>query len=186
LKKLLFVAALFLGVPLAGLSQSAPTVPRVALFGGFTRVFDQADANSFSTGSFHFDGGEASAEVKFLPWAGIVGEYGVQWSLREGQDWQRIGLLGPQFSPRGVHHGFIPFAHVLVGHVDGTIDFDNRTSPPAVTEGSVFATAAGGGLDIKMGRGFWLRAIQADWLHGDLSPDHHLKARISTGFVLRL
>jgi hypothetical protein len=186
LKKLLIVVALLLDLPRAGLSQAVPPVPRVALFGGFTRVFDRADPNSFYVGSFHFDGGQASAEVKLTRWAGIVGDYGWQWSLRDGQVTQRIALIGPQFSPHAIHHALIPLAHVLVGDVHGTIDYDNRTAPPAVSEGSVFATAVGGGLDIKLGRHFWFRAVQAEWLHADLSPDHHTTARISTGIVLRL
>jgi hypothetical protein len=147
-------------------------------------VFAQADPNSYSVGSFHFDGFEASAEFKVTRWVGIVGDYGWQWSLRGGQVTQRVALVGPQFSPRALHRLLIPFAHILVGHVHGTVGYFN--SPPAVTEGSVFATALGGGLDIKLGGHFWFRAIQADWLHGDLSPDHHTSSRVSAGIVLRL
>jgi hypothetical protein len=186
LKKPLLVVTLLLDLPMGGLSQALPLVSRVALSGGFTRVFDRADPNSFSAGSFHFDGFEASAEVKLTRWAAIVGDYGWQWSLRGGQVTQRIALIGPQFSPHAIHHALIPFAHVLVGQVHGTIDYENRTAPPAVSEGSVFATAVGGGLDIKLGGHFWFRAIQAEWLHADLSPDHHTTARISAGMALRL
>ena len=185
MKKLLLVVALLMGLPMRGLSQAEPVIPRVALFGGFTRTFDQADPGSVSVGSFHFDGFDASAAVKATRWAGIVGEYGWQLSLRAGQVPQRVALMGPQFSPRAMHHRLIPFAHFLVGYVHGTSDVCN-CSPLALSEGSVFATAAGGGLDIRVGGHFWFRAIQADWLHADLIPDHHITARISAGVVLRL
>jgi len=186
MKRLLLVVALLAGLPMAGLSQAVPLVPRVAVSGSFTRVFDRGDANSYSVGSFHFDGFEASGEVKVTRWVGVLGDYGWQWSLRDGQVLQRALLIGPQFSPHGViHRGLIPFAHVLVGYVHGTIDWGGPVADD-VSEGSVFATAVGGGLDIKLGGHFWFRAIQADWLHADLSPDHHTTARISAGVALRL
>jgi hypothetical protein len=75
-KEPLFVLVLLLGWPTGGLSQAVPYAPRVALFSGFTRVCAQADPNSYSVGSFHFDGFEASTEFKFTRWVGIVGDYG--------------------------------------------------------------------------------------------------------------
>jgi len=181
LKNLLPVVALLLAWPTVGFSQAGEVIPRFALFGGFTRVFDQADPNSFPAGSFHFDGGEVSAEGKVSRWVGIVGGYGLQWNKQE--DLQGLALVGPQFSPHAIHHGLIPFAHVLVGFAHGITDGTNGNGSSGVT--IVSAAAVGGGLDIKMGRGFWFRAIQADWLHADLSPDHHTTARISAGIVLR-
>lgn len=187
LKNLLLVVALLLDWPTVGLSQAGQVIPRVALFGGFTSVFDKGDPKSYSVGSFNFDGGEASAEVRVSRYVGIVGGYGWHWSNRDGQVLQKLLLIGPQFSPHAIHHGLIPFAHVLFGHVHGTIDYYNPVgAPPSVTEGSVFATALGGGLDIKLGGHFWFRAIEADWLHGDLRPDHHATSRVSAGIVLRL
>jgi hypothetical protein len=76
LKNLLLVVALLLAWPTVGLSQAGQGIPRFALFGGFTRVFDKGDPNSFSVGNFHFDGGEVSAEVGVSRWVGIVGGYG--------------------------------------------------------------------------------------------------------------
>jgi hypothetical protein len=103
LKKLLLVVALLLAWPTVGLSQAGQVIPRVALFGGFTRVFDKADPNSFSVGSFHFDGGEASGEVRVSRWAGIVGDYGWQWSNRDGQAVAQASLL-----PTGAHSQSVP------------------------------------------------------------------------------
>jgi hypothetical protein len=182
LKNLLLVVALLLAWPTVGLSQAGQAVPRFALLGGFTTVFDKGDPNSFSVGSFHFDGGEVSAEVKFSRCVGIVGGYGLQWNKQE-EGLQGLALMGPQFSPRAIHLGLIPFAHVLVGFAHGITDGTNGNGSYGVT--IVSAAAVGGGLDIKMGRGFWFRAIQADWLHADLRPDYHTTARISAGIVLR-
>ena len=129
MKRSLLVVALLAGLPVAGLSQALPLVPRVAVSGSFTRVFDQGDANSYSAGTFHFDGFEASGEVKVTRWVGVLGDYGCQWSLRDGQVLQKIALIGPQFSPDGViHRELIPFAHVLVGYVHGTFDWGGTRS----------------------------------------------------------
>jgi len=103
LKNLLLVVALLLPWPTVGLSQAGQVIPRVALFGGFTRAFDKADPNSFSVGSFHFDGGEASGEVRVSRWAGIVGDYGWQWSNRDGQAVAPASLL-----PTGAHSQSVP------------------------------------------------------------------------------
>ena len=46
LKNLLLVVALLLAWPTVGFGQAGQAVPRFALFGGFTTVFDQADPNS--------------------------------------------------------------------------------------------------------------------------------------------
>jgi len=53
------------------------------------------------------------------------------------------------------------------------------------TSGNAFAAVIGGGVDIKLKGPIWLRAIQADYLHANLAPDHHNQARISTGIVFR-
>ena len=276
MKNLLLVVALLLAWPTVGLSQAGQVIPRVALFGGFTRVFDKADPNSFSVGSFHFDGGEASAEVSVSRCVGIVGGYGWQMSNRDGQvvapaslfpidahsqsvpivgkytvfggfttvrnrfdygssgvpgfpavpgpvfylngweasierkfaPWigivadvsQQLGtrsggqlgpeqenqvfvLFGPQFSLR-VAHWLIPFAHVLIGPSYGLADYLSQNTAGTV---SSFATAIGGGVDVKIFGPVWLRAAQVDYLHtsNDFGEDHSTQVRISVGIAFR-
>ena len=73
LKNLLLVVSLLLAWPTVGLSQDAQVIPRIALFGGFTRVFEKADPNSFSVGSFHFDGGQSVSTVpKYTVFGGFT------------------------------------------------------------------------------------------------------------------
>ena len=57
---------------------------------------------------------------------------------------------------------------------------------PLIGTGNAFATAVGGGLDVKALGPVWIRAFQVDYIHAELNPDHHTQARLSFGVVLRL
>jgi hypothetical protein len=131
----------------------------------------------------NLNGWEASLEGKFLPWIGLVadfgGGYGSTDELVSGIGRSHIEvkkytyLFGPRVSvPVG---RFTPFAHFLfgAGHVnDG-----------GVTDTS-FATAVGGGLDYRLIHGVAWR-IQGDEVHTrffDGTQDHF---RFSTGIDLR-
>ena len=234
MRKLLTMVVLLVGLPIEVLSQGGPVIPRVALFGGFTRVFDKADRNNFSVGSFHFDGGqsvpiipkytafggfttvrnrfdygssgvpgfptapgpvfhlngwEASIERKFAPWMGIVADVSQQLGTRSGgqlgpeQENQVFVLFGPQFSLR-VAQWLIPFAHVLIGPSYGLADYLSQNTAGTV---SSFATAIGGGVDVKIFGPVWLRAAQVDYLHtsNDFGKDHSTQVRISVGIAFR-
>lgn len=181
---------LFLCSPVVALSQ---VVPKVALFGGATFVFSKNDPNSgYGVSDFHQTGWEGSAEEKVAPWIGMVADVSQQYGTYHGGEKQTIALFGPQFSPKVVPR-VIPFAHVLFGLAHGTNQV--TTAVPvtgssatfiSIATGTSFATAVGGGLDIKLAGPVWIRVIQADYLHSDLSPDHHTTARLSAGIVFRL
>lgn len=187
--RVLLAIALVSGFP--GIASSQ-IVPKVALFGGATFVFSQNDANSgFGTSSFHQNGWEVSGEGKVAPWIGMVADVSQQYGVFHAHEKQTIALFGPQFSPHLVPR-VIPFAHVLFGVAQGTTQITFLAPPQpgvggqTVATGTAFATAVGGGIDIKIAGPVWLRAIQADYLHSDLAPDHHTTARLSAGIVLRL
>ncbi len=183
--KTLVPLLLILGFPLVACSQSVPFVPKVTLFGGYTIV-----RNQFNSGStFNINGWDASITGKVAPWVGMVADFSSQYGVRSGeQEKQYMALFGPQFSPH-VLHRVIPFAHVLVGVVHGTTGFTTGTttgySIPIIT-GNAFATAVGGGIDIKIFGPLWIRPIQADWIHATLGGDHHTQARIAAGIALHL
>jgi hypothetical protein len=234
LKNLLLVVALLLAWPIVGLSQAGQVIPTVAPFGGFTRAAEKADPNSFSVGSFHFDGGqgapivpkytvfggfttvrnrfdygssgvpgfptvpgpvfylngwEASIERKFAPWIGIVADVSQQLGTRSGgqlgpeQENHVFVLFGPQFSLR-VAHWLIPFAHVLIGPSYGLTDYLSQNTAGTV---SSFATAIGGGVDVKIFGPVWLRAAQVDYLHtsNEFGEDHSTQMRVSAGIAFR-
>ncbi len=89
MKNLSLVVALLLAWPTVGLSQAGQVIPRVALFGGFTRVFDKVDPNSFSVGSFHFDGGQS------VPIVGKYTVFGGFTTVRNRFDYGPPGSYGP-------------------------------------------------------------------------------------------
>ena len=100
-------------------------------------------------------------------------------------------LFGGTFSYRG-HESLRPFAHVLAGFSrrdihgteiltgsGGTLDIRFSNSETA------FAAAAGGGLDVQLGKRLALRVVQADYLLTRLGGFTQNNARISTGLVFR-
>ena len=190
-KRLLSLCVLLVFPALA----SAQLVPHVALFGGYTYV--RAKFNSSYTGpgpgpGFSLNGWNGSLEVKPLPLVGFVADvsrqYGSPLGIRENQV---SFLFGPQISVPGFKN-VIPYAHAMAGVVHGTNDIQISACIPEVTcppnsilTGNAFATAVGGGVDIKLKGPIWVRAIQIDWLHANLDPDHHTQLRLATGIVIR-
>lgn len=140
-----------------------------------------------SSQALNLNGWEGSLEGKFLPWIGVVADFGGQYgSVAQNAclgcpnlgDIRRYTVL---FGPRvSVSVGkFTPFAHLLIGaaHVSASGDGSDTS----------FATAIGGGLDYKLIKGLAWR-IQGDDLHTRFATPNgngqdHL--RLSTGIVLR-
>lgn len=179
---------LMFGLPLA---LPAQIIPRVTLFGGYTFVRAQANDGP----SFDLNGWDASLEGGVAPWLGMVADVSQQYgSLRGEQEKQITALFGPQINIHGIPH-VMPFAHALFGVVHGTNQFSitvpacvavvGVVCPPIVSHsaGNAFATAVGGGFDLKIFGPLWIRPIQADWLHGNLNPDHHTQLRLSAGIA---
>jgi hypothetical protein len=158
----------------------------VAVFGGYSYWHAGRDFGS----GFSLNGWDASAEVGGS-WLGGVADFSRQYASPSGINENQYSLLfGPQFS---VPHlpGVIPFAHALVGVVHGTNGVVILGVPcppncsPIVRTGNAFATALGGGLDVKALGPVWIRAFQVDYVHAQLNPDHHTQVRLSFGVVLR-
>jgi hypothetical protein len=177
--------------------QSVPIIPKYTVFGGFTTVRNRFDYGSSGVPGFptvpgpvfYLNGWEASFERKLAPWIGIVADVSQQLGTRSGgqlgpeQENQVFVLFGPQFSLRGAHW-LIPFAHVLIGPSYGLADYLAQNTSGTV---SSFATAVGGGLDVKILGPVWLRAPQVDYLHtsNDFGKDHSTQVRISVGIAFR-
>ena len=162
---------------------------KVAVFGGYTYWHAGRDFGS----GFSLNGWDASAEVGGN-WLSGVADFSRQYASPSGIRENQYSLLfGPQLS---VPHlpGVIPFAHAQVGVVHGTTNVIpilapctlTSCPPPGITTGNAFATAVGGGLDVKALGPLWIRAFQVDYIHANLNPDHHTQVRLSFGVVLRL
>jgi hypothetical protein len=176
MRRWLLLALLILGLPL---DSPAQIIPHVAVFGGYTYVHAKYDYDS-GLGGFSLNGWDGSLEVKPLPLVGLVADVSRQYGSPNGiRENQTSVLVGPQLSVPGFKR-VIPYAHVMAGVVHGT-----NNGIQSVITGNAFATAVGGGVDIKLAGPLWFRAVQADWLHANLSPDHHTQMRLATGLVVR-
>lgn len=174
---------LILGLPVISAAQ---VVPRITLFGGYTFVRAQTDSGTGIAGTnFNLNGWDASIEGGLAPWLGMVADVSQQYGSPFGyQEKQTTLLFGPQINIHGIPH-VMPFAHALVGAVHGTDSVSVPGFPLAsIATGNAFATALGGGFDLKIFGPLWIRPVQVDWLHGNLSPDHHTQFRLASGISL--
>jgi hypothetical protein len=98
-------------------------------------------------------------------------------------------LAGVQFKARGSERGRVaPFAHVLAG---GALfrGFASSQTPAGNTyfidDAQSFALALGGGLDVRAGRHFDIRLIQADYLPTFFGSSRQDNLRLSFGVVFK-
>ena len=198
MRKLICSAVLAACLPAGAAAQGALTV-----FGGYTYLRAAHDAGThpcpssgcsgFTGSGFNLNGWDASLEGKSFLWLGWVADVSQQYgSLGGVKEQQTSALFGPQVNiphiPRAV-----PFVHALFGVVHGTnteLTAPQGACPSSgcqgggtVGTGNAFATAVGGGVDLKLHGPIYLRAIQVDYLHADLSPDHHDQVRIAAGIA---
>ena len=84
---------------------------------------------------------------------------------------------------------FTPFAHMLFGmtRVNAQVDTTVPGSPTSSFNNDVtgFSTALGGGLDLNLREGFFVRMFQADYFLIRASGFKHEGARVSAGIVWR-
>jgi hypothetical protein len=144
------------------------------------------------TNTRNLNGFELSATYRFLPFLGVAadfsGHYGSTVNHSPSSVHQYTGLVGPEVSfPSRVS----PFAHALFGGTHQTLTAGAVT--PITNEGYYgvvpntvhsFATAIGGGIDLKLVPHIWFRPIQIDYLLTRLHSSTQNQPRISAGLVL--
>lgn len=199
MRKAIVVACVMMFLSISAFSQETP---KAELFGGYS--YFHAD------GGGNFNGWNGSIAVNLKHWVGLVGDFRGHYSSDVSE--VRISipgfpstssrveadaniynfLFGPRFSYRK-KESITPFAHALFGasraHFEGTATtVSGSTSVTVSFSGSEtsFAAAFGGGLDLKLGKSFALRVIQADYLLTGFGNSTQHNARISTGLVFRL
>jgi hypothetical protein len=168
---------------LSSLPQMRRFRPSGNIFVGYS--FSREDAVAGGRPSINVNGWEGSLEGKFLPWIGIVADFGAHYG--SSTELNGIAPPGPSridvkrytflFGPRvSIPVGrFTPFAHALFGAAHESDGSSTDTS---------FATAIGGGLDYRLIHGVAWR-LQGDQLHTSffgLSQNH---VRFSTGIDFR-
>ena len=98
-------------------------------------------------------------------------------------------LGGVQFKSRGGEEGRVaPFAHVLAGGALFRGFASSRTGAGntfLIDDAESFALAVGGGLDVRAGKHFRIRLIQADYLPTFFGSTRQDNLRLSFGVVFR-
>lgn len=149
----------------AAASAQVPTSGNIFVGYSFSRT------NSFAGNTVSLNGWEGSLEGKFLPWVGIVADFGAGYGSSSVRRYTY--LFGPRVSiPIG---RVTPFAHFLFGAAHVNAQGATDTS---------FATAVGGGLDYRLIRGLAWR-LQLDNVHTNFFSTSKNHIRFSTGIDLR-
>ena len=190
LKAVCLGAALFL---FAGLANAQ--IPSGNVFVGFS--YERTNSSAFGPGlvsstvtGSNLHGWEASAEGKFLPFVGIVGDVSGHYGSESFVELTPNGplnvnvtgheqeyLVGPRLSvPVGK---FTPFAELMVGaahiHTGGTLPTPSNTS---------FAYAVGGGLDYRL-IGPLAARVEGDYLRTDFFNSTQNNFRLALGAAFR-
>lgn len=184
MRKLFFIAALLLALPLVARAQD--DAPKAEIFGGYSYLRFNADA--FDDG-LDLHGWNASAAVNFTKYAGIVADFSGHYN-----DFSVVGgrvdlsgylfLVGPRFTYRK-HKVLEPFAHVLLGAARAHAKLRSGTTSIRDND-SAFALAIGGGLDAKVHKNVAIRLFQTDYVLTRFDDESQHNFRLSTGLVLRL
>ena len=172
MKKLVLTALAFALLPLASRAQDTP---KADIAVGYSQLLVVRGI------SLLMNGGSGSVALNFNNWLGAVGDFGVY----DGSP-GAVGLtaesytLGPRFSYRKSDR-FIPFAQVLVGGQHAS----------AVSGGfnglNAFASAAGGGADIRLGSGGGVALRpQVEYFGFHANRGTTNTVRLSVGIVFRI
>jgi hypothetical protein len=93
-------------------------------------------------------------------------------------------LLGPRFNWRN-STPLIPFAHALFGATRYRARFPNNDFSCSSKDETAFAMGFGGGLDIRAGKHFDVRAAQVDYLPVFFSHKREDNVRFSAGLKIK-
>jgi hypothetical protein len=168
------VAALLFAAPLRA--------QKVELFGGYSYVRAPVTVQNFlcpvpgcppTTQHLNLNGWEASGAVKLFGPLAIAADYSdTSGSVLGVNTHLKTYLLGPHLRFPGP---ISPFAHFLVGGARESIGGGTQNA---------FATAVGGGLDLKVLPFISIRPIQFDYLLTHFNSTTQNQPRISAGVVV--
>jgi peptidoglycan-associated lipoprotein len=173
---------------LSSSSTWAQTTERMEL--GASYSFVNANAPPGDCGCFSMNGGSGWFSYNFGHGLGLVGEVGSQYASNINRTTTDLTLTSFLVGPRHTWHPghrIAPFGQVLVGgaHASGAL---TPTSSGLPVSENAFAMAAGGGVDVALGRHVALRLLQADYYLTRFDNgvnDHQNNLRIGEGIVFR-
>jgi len=173
MRKVLQVIAFLLFVSLPAMAQN---VPAWDIYGGYSYM--RAD---FSGANQALNGWDFAVGENLNSWFGGVLNFTGHYAHPGGTNVNVYSYAyGPRFTFRKIKY-LVPFTQVLVGAVRGSAGYLGLSQPK-----TDFGFAAGGGLDIRLGKYVGVRLIQADYLS---TPFFHLRQdnfRASAGLVFYL
>lgn len=181
------VAAAILFLTAALLIAPAKAQAQVSLFGGYSYLHSSVPVGSFGGPPFSQDanlasGWEVSGSYSILPFISGVADFGGSYGKLDGATARvHTYMLGPQLSLPGK---ISPFAHVLIGVAHEQQDPIADGIHFALGSDTSFATAVGGGIDVKLIPFVAFRLVQVDYLHTNWHGMSQGQARVSTGLVL--
>ncbi len=183
---------------LANIAMVRPAIAqdRVKLFGGYSfanvpfTVFNPGQSPSLPTlivcleacpinatitqMGANASGWEISGSVRVYKWIGAVADFDGHYSSFSGTPIHRhSSLFGPEVALPG---RVSPFVHVLIGGASESVGFESANA---------FASAFGGGIDLKAAPHISIRLIQVDYFMTHFGNFSQNKYRFSTGIVLR-
>ena len=189
-RDLLRVASLLCGVFLPWFFFFAETsrAQSIELYGGYSFVrapvtFTQtilcpvpSCPSSPNTHTLNMNGWEAGGAFKFIGPLSLAADFsGTSGSLSGANAHLQTYLVGPQVRFPGP---ISPFAHFLFGAAHEAISAGGPTQ-------NAFATAIGGGIDLKLLPFISVRPIQFDYLLTRFNSSNQHQPRVSAGIVLR-
>jgi hypothetical protein len=131
----------------------------------------------------NLNGWEASGVYNAYHWLGVAADFSGHYGSANGVSTHfNTYLFGPQLQ---LHSSVSPFVHVLFGAAHETtgqlIAPELLISP---TSSTAFATAIGGGIDVKVARFVSFRPIQLDYLITRFGSSTQNQPRASAGLVV--
>jgi hypothetical protein len=180
------------GVSLAAASATAQAGPQPRHEVDLAVTYDAERSNLVTDPTFWRQGGAVALSAEFYRGLGIA--MNVAGSRRSNINGGGVGLtaitatFGPryQWTPRTGKYAL--FGEGLIGISHG-LDSVFPSVRGAQDEYESFALQVGGGLDVRVGHRFAIRAIQADWVRTEFpnsTTDVQNSLRLGAGVVLRL
>jgi outer membrane immunogenic protein len=187
---LLAVAAVSPGLACAQ-ARPAPDPP-LRSEAAFDYTYVHSNAPPGGCGCFNMNGGSGSYAWQLKPerWA-IVGDVTVDHASGISSSGYTLTLstftAGMRYLIPVGEHALRPFGQALIGAAHGSGSLVEGYTPAAQDQ-TVFAANLGGGVDLRAGRHFAVRLIDANWLvtvfdNSDNNRQNNM--RLSTGVVLR-
>lgn len=182
------IYALLLSSPLAAAAQT----PRNTIEASAMYTSLHANAPVGGCGCFWMNGG--TGEIAVPIWRNFSLEAQVNGEHADHIPNFNVGLslltgLGGIRMRMPTHTIFQPYAHALFGGVHGFDGyFPSRADRLPTSYDTSFAMAFGGGIDLRVSRHIWIRAIEADYHYSELSNlqgDRQNQYRLGAGIVFR-